>query len=166
MADKNKPLAFVIMPFAKAKPSRTGLKWDKPSLNKDDLDTIFDIIKRSLSKRYHVERSAGPGEILQNVILNLHRADLVVADLSGLNANVLYELGIRHSIAKESGRNLLITQDIQEVPFDLDKFFHVEYSWTTTVAVSRFKRGGAAREGGQPVLTCVSDGLQVASWRC
>ena len=43
-------------------------------------------------------------------------ADLVVADLTGLNANVMYEVGVAHALRKPT---LVVTQEIDELPFDL-----------------------------------------------
>jgi hypothetical protein len=38
------------------------------------------------------------GDITEQVFRRLYEADLVIADISGANANVMYELGLRHSI--------------------------------------------------------------------
>ncbi len=54
--------------------------------------------------------------ILNDVLSLLWRARVVVADLSGKNANVFYETGITHSIGRDT---ILITQSMDDVPFDL-----------------------------------------------
>ena len=64
---------------------------------------LNSIIKPALQKRefgYRVMRAdddTTPGIISDHIIRNLVFAPLVVADLSGLNANVFYALGIRHA---------------------------------------------------------------------
>ena len=47
---------------------------------------------------------------------NILRADLIIADLTGRNPNVFYELGYAHALHKNT---VLITQSIDDVPFDL-----------------------------------------------
>ena len=44
-------------------------------------------------------------------------ADVVVADVSIHNANVFYELGIRHAVRNRA--TVLIRARVDEVPFDL-----------------------------------------------
>src|SRR3954470_4604173 len=57
------------------------------------------------------------GNIRDDVIHELVMADLVVADVSIHNANVFYELGVRH--AARNRATVLIRARIDEVPFDL-----------------------------------------------
>lgn len=40
---------------------------------------------------------AEPGEITEQVFQRLRDDDLVIADVRGGNANVMYELGLRHT---------------------------------------------------------------------
>ena len=53
------------------------------------------------------------------------RADLIVADLTGQNANVFYEMGFAHALNKDT---ILLTQTIGDVPFDLRQRRLVEYA--------------------------------------
>lgn len=57
------------------------------------------------------------GNIREDMFEQLVSADLVVADVSIHNANVFYELGIRH--AARSRATVLIRASVDEVPFDL-----------------------------------------------
>jgi len=138
MEEKLRPTAFVIMPFERASTIREDSKWQQSVLNKDNLDTIYEMIRSSLEPNFSVSRSAGPGNIVQQIILNLHKAALVVADLTGLNPNVMYELGVRHSFPRK--KTLLITQDLRELPFDLGGFFCVEYKWVNQSDKLDFRR--------------------------
>ncbi len=67
-------------------------------------DLLFNgVIKEVLNEgsAYRVRRAdevAAPGMITDAVIQDLSRADLVIADLSFLNPNAFYELGIRHIV--------------------------------------------------------------------
>lgn len=54
--------------------------------------------------------------IMDDVLSLIWRAQVVISDLSGRNANVFYETGIAHTL----GRHVLqITQTMHDVPFDL-----------------------------------------------
>ena len=61
---------------------------------------------------------ARPGFIMEDVLEYIARARLVVADLTGRNPNVFYELGIAHT-SKPSASVVLLAQSIDDVPFDL-----------------------------------------------
>src|SRR6202000_2616563 len=67
---------------------------------------------------------SGPiGNIMRQVLLRLEQADLLVADITGGNCNVLYELGVYHAFGKpcillaekpSSSRKLKMPFDLQE----------------------------------------------------
>lgn len=57
------------------------------------------------------------GNIREDMFRELVNADLVVADISVQNANVFYELGIRHAVRNRA--TVLIRAQIDNVPFDL-----------------------------------------------
>jgi hypothetical protein len=59
-------------------------------------------------------------------------ADLVVADISIHNANVFYELGIRHALRDRA--TVLIRARIDEVPFDLKRERYLSYHQTAAGA--------------------------------
>jgi tetratricopeptide (TPR) repeat protein len=67
------------------------------------------------------------GAIIKDIIKRLYEADVVIADLSGLNPNVCYELGVRHAL---KGGTIMIVDDIESIPFDLKPYRVVEYSTT------------------------------------
>jgi len=57
------------------------------------------------------------GEGIVDVVLeSILKAGVIVADLTGKNANVFYELGVAHSLGKKV---FLVTQSYDDVPFDL-----------------------------------------------
>jgi len=60
----------------------------------------------------------GAGHIMEDVLRGIVSSEYVVADLTGKNPNVFYELGIAHS-CKEPSNVIMITQTIDDVPFDL-----------------------------------------------
>jgi hypothetical protein len=72
------------------------------------------------------------GNIRDDVIHELLMADLVVADVSIHNANVFYELGIRHAVQKRA--TVLIRARIDQVPFDLKGERYLSYDQTAPAA--------------------------------
>ena len=54
--------------------------------------------------------------IVDNVLAEIRRAKVVIADLTGRNPDVFYEVGIAHALGTPV---LLITQSIDNLPFDL-----------------------------------------------
>jgi len=57
---------------------------------------------------------------------NLTDADIVIADLSGRNPNVFYELGVRHALKTNT---ILISDDVDDIPFDLRGLRTIVYKY-------------------------------------
>ena len=62
--------------------------------------------------------------ILDRVFNQINKADVVIADMTGRNANVFYEVGYAHALGKLV---LLLTQDANDIPFDLKHHQHTVY---------------------------------------
>lgn len=68
----------------------------------------------------------GPGHIVSDVRYLIGEARVIVAELTGRNPNVFYELGIAHAL----GRPVVqLTQDIEDVPFDIRHLRTLPYQW-------------------------------------
>ncbi len=62
--------------------------------------------------------------VIDDVVSLLWRARVVISDLSGRNANVMYETGIAHTL----GRDVIhITQSASDVPFDVQHIRYLSY---------------------------------------
>lgn len=72
---------------------------------------------------------AVPGEITDQIFRHLYEDEVVIADVSGANPNVMYELGLRHT------RDLLTVQigEYGQLPFDVHAL--------RTIMFSRSERG-------------------------
>lgn len=57
----------------------------------------------------------------------VNRARFLIADLTSKNANVFYEVGVAHALGKDV---ILITQTMEDVPFDLKALRCIVYSFT------------------------------------
>jgi len=63
--------------------------------------------------------------VMRDVIEGIAKATLIVAEISQVNANVYYELGLAHALFKPT---ILLTQDVAKVPFDLKGYRVIAYS--------------------------------------
>ncbi len=107
--------AFVLMPFAEA--------WS---------DAVWDAIQHAVTAAHmrplRADQMRGP-VITEDIWRGIVEARVVIADVTGRNANVYYELGVVHTIGKDF---VLISQDdAQKMPFDLHHFRQVRYAATT-----------------------------------
>jgi hypothetical protein len=66
-----------------------------------------------------------PSTIVNDIWAYTKKAKLVLADLTGKNANVFYELGLAHALAKPV---ILVAESMEDVPFDLRALRVLEYS--------------------------------------
>jgi hypothetical protein len=57
-----------------------------------------------------------PTDILEDIWQGINAADFVMADITGRNPNVLYELGMAHTLAKPV---LILSRDARDIPIDL-----------------------------------------------
>jgi len=62
--------------------------------------------------------------ILDRIFTQISKADVVVADMTGRNPNVFYEVGYAHALGKIT---LLLTQAVEDIPFDLKHRQHIVY---------------------------------------
>ncbi|MDD1775975.1 MAG: RDD family protein [Candidatus Methanomethylicus sp.] len=98
-------LCLVIMPF------------------RDELESHFKLIEQCGSNLgldvKRVDTYEYSGNILQAIWKALFHADLIVADLSYANPNVVYEIAVAQCLGKKV---LLLTNDINTIPFDLRSY--------------------------------------------
>jgi hypothetical protein len=62
--------------------------------------------------------------ILDRVYNQIAKADLIVADVTGRNPNVFYEVGYAHALGQ---RVILLTRQADDIPFDLKVYPHIIY---------------------------------------
>ncbi|MGC4034921.1 MAG: hypothetical protein QM764_03095 [Chitinophagaceae bacterium] len=62
--------------------------------------------------------------ILERIYNQIAKADVIIADMTGRNPNVFYEVGYAHALNKPT---ILLTQKSEDIPFDLKHFPHIVY---------------------------------------
>ena len=95
---------FVIMPFG------------------DLFDELYqEVIKESLEENNFTVVKAdelyGSKPIMEDILEGIESAEIVVADLTGRNPNVFYELGITHS-RKINDNVIIVTPDLENQPYN------------------------------------------------
>jgi hypothetical protein len=109
-----KPLCFVLMPFGQ-KPGAGGAMIDFDAVYRDFIKPAVDAA--DLIPLRADEEQAG-GIIHKPMFERLILCDYAIADLTTANANVFYELGVRHAV-KPATTVLLFAADGTRLPFDV-----------------------------------------------
>lgn len=146
MLDK-KAKVFVIMPFD------------------EEHFELYKYLKEIFVQEYEFNHAGdldSQRNILTDIVKGIYEADVIIADVSGLNANVFYELGLAHAMNKKV---IIITQNQDELPFDIVSYKANEYSllfYKTPALIERLKEllKGAVDETityGNPVSDMMPD---------
>src|ERR687885_297791 len=104
-----KPYVFVLMPFR---------------------DQHFAIYERAIKPTLeelgctveHAKDANTVERIVDAIFTQIARAKFLVADTTGKNPNVFYEVGYAHALGKKV---ILIVQDTQDIPFDVAGLRHI-----------------------------------------
>jgi hypothetical protein len=106
--------AFIVMPFS---PTQSCENWD----------IVYEHVFKSSfeSAGWSCQRAeVETGNLIVGIIENLRTASVVLADITDRNANVFYELGVRHAL---STRTILVSQNADHIPSDLKGYWHIIY---------------------------------------
>src|SRR5713226_4983994 len=120
-----KPVCLVIMPFG---PSQNHDKeyWDNhfKSFIKPAIEQAANGQRRLGYEARRADFAGGsiPNDVLKNLLVD---ADVVLADLTDVSPNVMYELGIRHSVR---GQTIMIIEKGQNPPFYFNHYRAIPYS--------------------------------------
>lgn len=112
----SKKTCFSVMGF--------GKKMDYENAKEIDLDIIYKKVIKALFDEeiadYELIRAdeiAGSALIDVSMYTLLMKADLVIADITTLNPNAIYELGVRHALKPYS--TIIMAEKKCKIPFDL-----------------------------------------------
>lgn len=105
------PFAFVLMPFDSA------------------FDDVYKIgiqeaAARAGVKAQRLDDQIFPEGMVDRIFQQIEQADIIIADMSGRNPNVFFEVG--YARAKEK-LCIHITSDVRDIPFDLQHVRHIVY---------------------------------------
>ncbi len=123
--------AFVIMPFGES-----GVEPRPDGFFDEVLSSIITPAGNSAGFSVETANQSGSDVIQSTIVDQLLKADLVIADLTDHNPNVLFELGIR--IAKELPVALIRAEGTGPI-FDVDHMLRV-FNYTATLWQSSLKK--------------------------
>lgn len=106
-----KPFVFVLMPF-------------EPTFNDIYKFGIKGAVDEVGAYAERVDEQNFTEGILDRIFNQISKADVIVADMTGRNPNVFYEVGYAHALGKIT---LLLTQNTDDIPFDLKHRPHTVY---------------------------------------
>lgn len=94
---------------------------------------IFELLTQTLNRfgyeLIRADKISSSGSITEQIIKKLFEADLLVADLSDKNANVFYELAIRHATNKPFIQ-IIEEKEINHIPFDIQNQRTLPYHYS------------------------------------
>lgn len=135
-------------------------------------DQVFNHVIEPVVSRlgYHADRAdrmTDPGMIADQIVQRLLEDDLVVADLTGHNANVFYELALRHAIRKPV---VLIIAADETIPFDVNQSRAIFFDYRDLDSVHECKQNLEAQirsleENPDGVFSPISQSLDLMAWR-
>lgn len=112
--DHKRSNCFVLMPFARAFD-------DVCAAIRDVCESPQLLLSCSRADDFY-----GAGHIMEDILKGIVASEYLVADLTGKNLNVFYELGIAHC-SKLASKVIIISQTLDDVPFDLRHMRCVTY---------------------------------------
>lgn len=119
---KDERRVFVALPFGN---SRSDYVWE----------TVVFICRGLGLEASRADQFRTPRAIMDDIWEEIRRAGIIVADLTDLNSNVLYEVGLAHATCDSV---VMLFQKGQTLPFDLAGQRAIPYSLSTSDDRRRF----------------------------
>lgn len=163
MSNKNAgKTCFVIMPFGR-----------KTDLDGKPID--FDVVYKNFIKAtvegigmecIRCDEIIDTGSIHFKMFHGIFEADVAIVDITSLNANVFYELGIRHALNKHV--TLIIRKAGSPIPFNINGLTTIEYTLDTEedlrkskATIQEYIRNGLEKQSVDSLVHQALDNLKV-----
>lgn len=91
------------------------------------VDHIRSLVQGSGFTIERADEIFGTQPIIDDIWESINLAEIIIADVTGRNPKVMYEIGMAHTVGKPV---IILTQTIDDVPFDLKHHRCVVYSYT------------------------------------
>lgn len=107
-------MGFVIMPFSRTR-------------SEDNWTEVFsEVFQPALTEcGYTCTRAeVSTGSLITSIVERLIEADIVIVDATDRNANVFYELGVRHALRRGT---IIVSKGTEHVPSDLRGYWFLSY---------------------------------------
>jgi len=136
MKDTSEKQCFVIMPYNK-KEDKSGKIFDFNKIYNYLIKPAVDQIQEYKINCIRCDEISKPGEIHADMMEHILNDEVAIVDLTTLNPNVLYELGIRHSLCKSI--TVIIHHKSTENPFNINSVRTINYDHEDIESVERAK---------------------------
>lgn len=128
------PSAFVAMPIRQEGTPEHG---HFLAIYRQGIKPVLDSLGFQTLRADEIQKT---GAITKEIIVLLGEADLVISDLTDLNPNVFYELGVRHALRSKGTIMLQDVQRTEDIPFDLSAYRVIRYKGDLTGLADLAKR--------------------------
>jgi hypothetical protein len=113
MRFRDYPQVFVVMPFSA------------------EMKPIYEDHIRPAVQRLQLTVGRGDdfftaNQVMHDIWAAINYARVVIADCTGRNPNVFYEVGLCHAVGRDT---VLVTQDLEDIPFDLRHLRTITYTY-------------------------------------
>ena len=129
--NEGEKVAFVISPIGE--PNSPTRKRADQILN----HVIEPVVSELGYKSVRADKISKPGVITSQIISHLLDDPLVIADLTGQNPNVFYELAVRHTVKKPI---IQMIQEGERIPFDVSTTRTIQINHQDLDSVDKAKR--------------------------
>ena len=110
---------FIITPIGN---SNSAIRRKIDGLIEEVIEPVLKELKYDVIVSHRISES---GSMTNAIIKGVYESDLVIANLTGNNPNVMYEVALRHASAKPI---IHITENINDLPFDINDQRTIEYT--------------------------------------
>jgi len=132
------PLCFILMPFGK-KSDTTGRTVDFDAVYEE---LIAPAVRESGMEPLRADEEKTGGIIHKPMFERLILCEYAVADLTAANANVFYELGVRHA-TRPHATVLLFAEGSGQLPFDVAQLRAIPYALGADGRPAAIEKGSA-----------------------
>ena len=110
---------FVITPIG---PANSSIRRKVDGLIDEVIEPVMKELKYKVEVSHRISES---GTMTAAIIQRVYQSDLVIANLTGNNPNVMYEVALRHAAGKAI---IHIAEDVSALPFDVNDQRTIQYT--------------------------------------
>ena len=106
-----------------------------------DFVPVYRVIQEAITgdetcfRAVRADELLGSRNVMREILEGVGRAEVVLADVTGRNPNVFYELGVAHMVLPPE-KVVIITQSDDDVPFDIRQYRYQSTTLQTTASHS------------------------------
>lgn len=116
---KDKKTCFIITPIGNV---GSTIRRKTDGIIEEVIEPILNELNYEVVVSHRIDES---GSVTNAIIRGVYESDLVIANLTGNNPNVMYEVALRHASAKPI---IHISEKVSELPFDINDQRTIEYT--------------------------------------